>query len=100
MVFQSYYKLPAPQTQLENCVAHNGSLIPIPGRTIMVQAWYQGGMSIFEWTDPAHPHEIALLRPWPERRHARDGRRLLVGRTGTTARSSAPRCSAVSTSSS
>ena len=43
MVFQSYYKLPAPQTQLENCVAHNGSLIPIPGRTIMVQAWYQGG---------------------------------------------------------
>ncbi|MGH7616285.1 MAG: LVIVD repeat-containing protein, partial [Gemmatimonadaceae bacterium] len=55
MVFQAYYKMPAPQTQLENCVAHNGSLIPIPGRTVMVQAWYQGGLSMFEWTDPAHP---------------------------------------------
>jgi hypothetical protein len=65
MIFQSYYKLPAPQTQLENCVAHNGSLIPIPGRTIMVQAWYQGGMSVFEWTDPAHPHEIAFFDRGP-----------------------------------
>jgi len=65
MVFQSYYKLPAPQTQLENCVAHNGSLIPIPGRTIMVQAWYQGGLSVFEWTDPAHPHEIAFFDRGP-----------------------------------
>lgn len=57
--FQSYYKLPAPQTEMENCVAHNGSLIPIPGRDIMVQAWYQGGLSIFDWTDPANPIEIA-----------------------------------------
>jgi hypothetical protein len=65
MVFQSYYKLPAPQTQLENCVAHNGSLIPIPGRTIMVQAWYQGGLSVFEWTDPKHPHEIAFFDRGP-----------------------------------
>jgi hypothetical protein len=65
MVFQSYYKLPAPQTALENCVAHNGSLIPIPGRTIMVQAWYQGGISVFEWTDPAHPHEIAFFDRGP-----------------------------------
>jgi hypothetical protein len=65
MVFQSYYKLPAPQTPLENCVAHNGSLIPIPGRTIMVQAWYQGGLSIFEWTDPSHPHEIAFFDRGP-----------------------------------
>jgi hypothetical protein len=65
MVFQSYYKLPAPQTALENCVAHNGSLIPIPGRTIMVQAWYQGGLSVFEWTDPAHPHEIAFFDRGP-----------------------------------
>src|SRR5512143_723777 len=65
MVFKSYYKLPAPQTQLENCVAHNGSLIPIPGRTIMVQAWYQGGLSVFEWTDPAHPHEIAFFDRGP-----------------------------------
>ena len=65
MEFQSYYKLPAPQTALENCVAHNGSLIPIPGRTIMVQAWYQGGLSIFEWTDPKHPHEIAFFDRGP-----------------------------------
>ena len=65
MIFQSYYKLPAPQTALENCVAHNGSLIPIPGRTIMVQAWYQGGISIFEWTDPAHPHEIGFFDRGP-----------------------------------
>jgi hypothetical protein len=65
MVFQSYYKLPAPQTALENCVAHNGSLIPIPGRTIMVQAWYQGGLSVFEWTDPKHPHEIAFFDRGP-----------------------------------
>jgi hypothetical protein len=59
MVFQSYYKMPAPQTSFENCVAHNGSLIPVPGRDIMVQAWYQGGISVFDWTDPAHPVEIA-----------------------------------------
>ena len=59
MVFKSYYKLPAPQTAQENCVAHNGSLIPIPGRDVMVQAWYQGGISIFDWTDPANPKEIA-----------------------------------------
>jgi len=65
MVFQNYYKMPAAQTNFENCVAHNGSLIPIPGRTIMVQAWYQGGISIFEWTDPAHPHEIAYFDRGP-----------------------------------
>jgi hypothetical protein len=59
MRFKSYYKLPAPQTPLENCVAHNGSLLPIPGRDIMVQGWYQGGISVFEWTDPEHPVEIA-----------------------------------------
>jgi hypothetical protein len=60
MKFQSYYKLPAPQTALENCVAHNGSMIPIPGRDVMVQAWYQGGISIFDWTDPKNPKEIAF----------------------------------------
>jgi len=60
MGFQSYYKMAAPQTPLENCVAHNGSLIPIPGRDIMVQGWYQGGISIFDWTDPGHPKEIAF----------------------------------------
>ncbi len=60
MEFESYYKMPAPQTSLENCVAHNGSLIPIPGRDVMVQAWYQGGISIFDWTDPVNPVEIAF----------------------------------------
>ena len=60
MVFQSYYKLPAPQSDVENCVAHNGSLIPVPGRDIKVQAWYQGGISVFDFTDPANPFEIAF----------------------------------------
>ncbi len=60
MEFQSYYKLPAPQTSLENCVAHNGSLVPIPGRDIMIQGWYQGGISLFDFTDPANPIEIAF----------------------------------------
>ena len=59
MNFESYFKLPAPQTPEENCVAHNGSLIPIPDRDIMVQSWYQGGINIFDWTDPANPIEIA-----------------------------------------
>jgi hypothetical protein len=63
--FHSYYKLPAPQTDKENCVAHNGSLIPIPGRDVMVQAWYQGGISVFDWTDPAHPKEIAFFDRGP-----------------------------------
>ena len=65
MQFQSYYKLPAPQTPQENCVAHNGSLIPIPGRDVMVQAWYQGGISVFDWTDAAHPKEIAFFDRGP-----------------------------------
>ncbi|HEX8907159.1 MAG TPA: hypothetical protein VF771_20070, partial [Longimicrobiaceae bacterium] len=65
MVFQSYYKLPAPQTSAENCVAHNGSLIPIPGRDVMVQAWYQGGISVFDWTDARHPKEIAFFDRGP-----------------------------------
>jgi hypothetical protein len=60
MHFTSYYKMPAAQTPQENCVAHNGSLIPIPGRDVMVQAWYQGGISVFDWTDAAHPREIAF----------------------------------------
>jgi hypothetical protein len=63
--FQSYYKLPAPQTANENCVAHNGSLIQIPGRDVMVQAWYQGGVSVFDWTDAAHPREIAFFDRGP-----------------------------------
>jgi hypothetical protein len=63
--FQSYYKMPAPQTPQENCVAHNGSLIPIPGRDVMVQAWYQGGISVFDFTDAAHPREIAYFDRGP-----------------------------------
>ncbi len=65
MVFQSYYKLPAAQTAEENCVAHNGSMIPIPGRDVMVQAWYQGGISVFDWTDVKNPHEIAYFDRGP-----------------------------------
>ena len=65
MEFQSYYKLPAPQTSTENCVAHNGSLIPIPGRDVMVQAWYQGGISVFDWTDANNPVEIAFFDRGP-----------------------------------
>jgi hypothetical protein len=63
--FASYYKMPAPQTDQENCVAHNGSLIPVPGRDVMVQAWYQGGVSIFDFTDSAHPVEIAYFDRGP-----------------------------------
>ena len=63
--FHGYYKLPAPQTPQENCVAHNGSLIPVPGRNVMVQSWYQGGVSVFDWTDPAHPREIAFFDRGP-----------------------------------
>lgn len=58
--FQSYYKIPGVQSATENCVAHNGSMIPIPGRDIMVQSWYQGGISVFDWTDPKNPIEIAF----------------------------------------
>ena len=62
---QGYYKLPANQSAVENCVAHNGSLIPVPGRDIMVQAWYQGGISVFDFTDPANPQEIAYFDRGP-----------------------------------
>jgi hypothetical protein len=65
MQFQGYYKLPAVQTAQENCVAHNGSLVPIPGRDVMVQAWYQGGISVFDWTDAKKPTEIAFFDRGP-----------------------------------
>ncbi|WBB70020.1 hypothetical protein [Micromonospora sp. WMMD812] len=65
MRFASYYKLPVPQTAQENCVAHNGSLIPVPGRDILVQAWYQGGISLMDFTDSAHPKEIAYFDRGP-----------------------------------
>ena len=61
----AYYKMPAPQTDKENCVAHNGSLIPIPGRNIEVQSWYQGGISIMDYTDPTHPFEIGYFDRGP-----------------------------------
>jgi hypothetical protein len=59
MVFESYYKLPVAQTNAENCVAHQANIVPVPGRDILVQGWYQGGISMFDWTDPANPFEIA-----------------------------------------
>jgi hypothetical protein len=65
LVFKSYYKLPAAQTDTENCVAHNGSLVPVPGRDIMVQAWYQGGVSVFDFTDSTKPYEIAFFDRGP-----------------------------------
>jgi hypothetical protein len=63
--FGSYYKIPTVQTSNENCVAHNGSLIPIPGRDVMVQAWYQGGISVFDFTDAKNPREIAYFDRGP-----------------------------------
>jgi hypothetical protein len=65
LTLASYYKMPAAQTETENCVAHNGSLVPIPGRDILVQAWYQGGVSIVDFTDTAHPIEIAYFDRGP-----------------------------------
>jgi hypothetical protein len=72
--FASYYKMPAAQTETENCVAHNGSLIPVPGRDIEVQAWYQGGISVMDFTDPAHAYEIAYFDRGPV-----DANKLVLG---------------------
>jgi hypothetical protein len=72
--FGGYYKLPAPQTEQENCVAHNGSLIPVPGRDIMVQGWYQGGVSVFDFTDSTRPVEIAFFDRGPI-----DAKQLITG---------------------
>ncbi|PYR45295.1 MAG: hypothetical protein DMF89_25350 [Acidobacteria bacterium] len=72
--FGGYYKMPAAQTEQENCVAHNGSLIPVPGRDIMVQAWYQGGLSVFDFTDSSRAHEIAYFDRGPI-----DGKQLILG---------------------
>jgi hypothetical protein len=74
LVFKGYYKMPAPQTEQENCVAHNGSLIPVPGRDIMVQAWYQGGVSVFDFTDSTTPVEIAFFDRGPI-----DAKNLMLG---------------------
>ena len=75
LVFRSYFKIPRPNTDLENCVAHNGSLIPVLGRDVMVQAWYQGGISIWDFTDSANPFEIGY---W-ERGPLSDSRRIIGG---------------------
>ena len=72
--FGGYYKMPVPQTDQENCVAHNGSLIPVPGRDIMVQAWYQGGLSVFDFTDASKPVEIAFFDRGPI-----DAKNLILG---------------------
>ncbi len=74
MQFGGYFKMPAAQTETENCVAHNGSLIPVPGRDIMVQGWYQGGVSVFDFTDAANPVEIAYFDRGPL-----DANNLIVG---------------------
>ncbi|MGJ9414104.1 LVIVD repeat-containing protein [Aeromicrobium sp. CF4.19] len=77
--FQSYYKIPRAQSNTENCVAHNGSLVPVEGKDIMVQAWYQGGWSMFDFTDSANPKEIA----WFDRGPISD-ERLVVGGAWST----------------
>jgi len=63
--FRSHYKMPAPQLETENCVAHNGSIVPVPGRDIFVQAWYQGGISVIDFTDSENPIEIAYFDRGP-----------------------------------
>ncbi|MGB0361367.1 MAG: LVIVD repeat-containing protein, partial [Endozoicomonas sp.] len=63
--YRSHFKIPAPQVDEENCVAHNGSIIPVPGRDIFVQAWYQGGISVIDFTDSANPVEIAFFDRGP-----------------------------------
>ena len=72
--FRSYYKMPAPQVDVENCVAHNGSIIPVPGRDIFVQSWYQGGISVMDFTESANPVEIAYFDRGPI-----DSERMVVG---------------------
>ena len=71
LVFRSYYKLPVAQTDQENCVSHIPSIVPVPGRDIFVQAWYQGGASLVDFTDPSQPERDRLLRPRPDQRDAR-----------------------------
>lgn len=74
LAFADYYKMPAAQTNAENCVAHNGSLVPVPGRDIKVQAWYQGGISVMDFTDPGNPVEIAYFDRGPI-----DARMMMMG---------------------
>jgi hypothetical protein len=97
--FMSYYKMSRPQTNHENCVAHNGNALPIKGRDILVQSWYQGGISVVDWTDGFHPEELAYFDRGPI-----DPNRLVLGGFWSsyyyTAASSGARSSAASTCSS
>jgi hypothetical protein len=65
LVFENYYKLPVAQPNNQNCVAHQANIVPVPGRDILVQGWYQGGLSMFDWTDPANPFEIGYFDRGP-----------------------------------
>jgi hypothetical protein len=72
---RAFHKLPSAQGADENCVAHNGMIVPVPGRDLMVQAWYQGGVSIMDFTDPAKPVEIAAFDRGP----IEDGKLFVAG---------------------
>jgi hypothetical protein len=65
MTQHGYFKMLAAQEPTENCVSHNGGLVPVPGRDIMVQGWYQGGINVFDFTDPENPVEIAYFDRGP-----------------------------------
>ena len=65
LTFKSYYKIPRNQFDTENCVAHNGSIVPLPGRDVMVQSWYQGGTSVWDFTDSENPREIGYFERGP-----------------------------------
>jgi len=65
MIQRAYFKMPAAQTNTENCVAHNGSLVPVPGRDLLAQGWYQGGLDVIDFTDATHPYEIAYFDRGP-----------------------------------
>ena len=65
LTFASYFKIPRHQYDTENCVAHNGSLVPLPGRDVMVQSWYQGGTSVWDFTDSENPREIGYFERGP-----------------------------------
>ena len=83
--FANYYKLPAAQGDSENCVAHNGSLVPVPGRDIKVQAWYQGGISVMDFTDPEHPSRsrTSTVGLWIRKCSSSPGHGRHTGTTGT-----------------
>jgi hypothetical protein len=65
MTQHAYFKIPSQQTAQENCVSHNGGLVPVPGRDLMVQGWYQGGIDVSDFTDPDHPFEVAFFDRGP-----------------------------------